>query len=306
MRTFHITAWVLLTMPAAVAAQDQPPGRSDADAPLPPGAIMRLGETRFRPGARITHLAFSPDSTQLVSWGAGEQLSLWDTNNGKELRMTMVGDRNLAALGWGPMGRGYAVMCGDFFSRGKNVFRVWSFADAAEKPPPPGPSDRVIAVGPAPIPEPEAFELFALSFDAALLAAVRSGGGAAAASIDLFEAAPCESGAKLKRLATRAGLPPGKCYGLQFTRQNQALVAMLAPEKKAEQAVAVWDIAKKTLSEPFIVPIGVRQGDRQSFDVAADGSALTIGYEDGTIKIFDLPSGKERLSVKKHDGPKFQ
>ena len=294
--------------PAVSAVQDQPPGRSAADLPLPPGAIMRLGETRFRPGARITHLAFSPDGKQLVSWGGRERLSIWEVPTGKELRSVVIGSRQLAALTWGPDGRGFAVMAGNHGAEGKEMFRIWSFADLADKPPP-GLSSiifgKIQGPGPQPPDDPEVYQLFALSSDGEALAAVRAGGGAATGAIDLFEAKACDSGAKLKRLATRVGLPPGKCYGLQFTRGNQAVVALLAPEKGG-QAVVMWDIAKGTLSEPFTVPVGIRQGERQSFDVADDGSAVVVGYEDGTIKIFGLPGGKERLSVKKHDGPKYQ
>ena len=51
--------------------------------------------------------------------------------------------------------------------------------------------------------------------------------------------------------------------------------------------------APERLSQPFRVPLGTCQGDRQSFDVATDGSALAVGLDDGTIKIFNLATGKD-------------
>ena len=51
-----------------------------------------------------------------------------------------------------------------------------------------------------------------------------------------------------------------------------------------------------------MLPSAFGQGTRQTFDVADDGSALAVGLEDGSVKVFELPSGKERLSVAKHNG----
>src|SRR5438552_1888526 len=62
----------LLLAPAPAAAQE-----------LPPGALVRLGETRFRhPGA--SPVAWSPDGKVFAS--GGNEVRLWDVAAGKELR----------------------------------------------------------------------------------------------------------------------------------------------------------------------------------------------------------------------------
>lgn len=57
--------------------------------PLPPGAVLRLGETRFRTNGEIRHLSFSPDGAILHGWVLGFDARLlpvaWDTTTGVSL-----------------------------------------------------------------------------------------------------------------------------------------------------------------------------------------------------------------------------
>src|SRR5204863_4865520 len=84
------------------------------EAPLPEGAIMRLGETRFRPGVRITKLVFSADGKKLASLGNWmyfeSRLSVWDVATGKELQSHPLDERAISQIYWGPDGRGIALM----------------------------------------------------------------------------------------------------------------------------------------------------------------------------------------------------
>ncbi len=111
MKTVVTSVVILLAGPAVLPAQDAP----DANAPLPAGAVMRLGETRFRTGGRVTHLAFSADGKQLASSGnwlyVEDRLSVWDTATGREVRTQSVRENQTGDLGWGP-GGGLAVSRG--------------------------------------------------------------------------------------------------------------------------------------------------------------------------------------------------
>jgi WD40 repeat protein len=75
-----------------------------AEPPLPPGAIVRLGETRFRHGNAVHCLAFSPDGKVLACGGGG--LTLWGVATGKPLHPS--GDKRLAwaaSLAFSPDGK---------------------------------------------------------------------------------------------------------------------------------------------------------------------------------------------------------
>lgn len=58
--------------------------------PLPPGAVLRLGDTRFRAGGPVKHLRFSDDGRTLHGWVAGSGLTLtpisWDAASGARLQ----------------------------------------------------------------------------------------------------------------------------------------------------------------------------------------------------------------------------
>jgi WD40 repeat protein/beta-lactamase regulating signal transducer with metallopeptidase domain len=54
--------------------------------PLPAGALVRLGTTRWRHGARITFVAFRPEDKTLITAGQDNTVRLWDLATGKEIR----------------------------------------------------------------------------------------------------------------------------------------------------------------------------------------------------------------------------
>jgi WD40 repeat protein len=60
--------------------------------PLPPGAVLRLGETRFRAQGEIRHLRFSPDGTVLFGWAIGLEGQYrpvaWKTSSGTSIPPT--------------------------------------------------------------------------------------------------------------------------------------------------------------------------------------------------------------------------
>lgn len=294
----------LMTLPAVVPAQETPPVKATAPAagaepPLPAGAIRRLGDTRFRPAVRIKHLAFSPDGSRLASYGNWlyfeDRLSVWDTATGRELFTRAMPEGTVTDLGWGPNG-GFALL-GD-----GSPAQVWAFADSAGKfapdhdgPAPPTTGGPVGMVRPAVAGAGAGPGRIAFSADGTRLAVVPSGGG----SVQIFAPKARTGVANLMPLAPSGPIPGGTCTGLHFVRGNKAVVVLT--QTATGQSVVVWDVEKKTVSEPVAVPAAVNQG--QTVDVADDASAVAVGLADGTVKVFDLPAGKERLSVKKHDGP---
>jgi WD40 repeat protein len=54
--------------------------------PLPSGALARLGTLRWRHGAAITYVAFTPDRKALLTAAQDNSLRLWDLKTGKEIR----------------------------------------------------------------------------------------------------------------------------------------------------------------------------------------------------------------------------
>jgi len=65
-----------------------PPPAAAGDEPLPAGARLRLGSTRWRQGGCVFSVAWSPDGKTVATAGGFSDYSahLWDAATGKELR----------------------------------------------------------------------------------------------------------------------------------------------------------------------------------------------------------------------------
>jgi WD40 repeat protein len=115
--------------------EEKPPVRTDRHGdPLPPGAVVRLGTSRFRIPGEVGALAFSPDGKTLAV-SSGTSLFLMDAASGQRIRrlvavdMPRIGGNPVA---FSPDGKRLAVRGiakDDRRSRGKGVVRVWDLAD---------------------------------------------------------------------------------------------------------------------------------------------------------------------------------
>src|SRR5262245_19678088 len=81
---------------SAAAVGDRPAGKQgEASAPprtdrygdrLPAGALARLGTLRWRHGAAVNYVAFTPDGKSVLTASQDNIIRLWDLKTGKEVR----------------------------------------------------------------------------------------------------------------------------------------------------------------------------------------------------------------------------
>jgi RNA polymerase sigma factor (sigma-70 family) len=90
--------------------------------PLPPHARARLGTTRFRQGAQVLSIAYSPDGKTLASVGHEQAIYLWDADSGRCLQRLPGHSRFCRAVAFSPDGSRLAS-CGEDL-----VVRVWDTA----------------------------------------------------------------------------------------------------------------------------------------------------------------------------------
>jgi WD40 repeat protein len=62
------------------------------DAPLPDGAVARMGSTRLRHGDAVSFAAYTPDGKSLVTAGRDQMVRLWDLATGQEIRRFAWGE----------------------------------------------------------------------------------------------------------------------------------------------------------------------------------------------------------------------
>src|SRR5262249_31722599 len=111
---------VLLTLPGVVHPAAPPAGHE----PLPPGAVGRLGSARFRHGAPVRSLAYSPDGQVLATAAGDRTVRLWEASTGVE-RRRLACPGEVGAVAFSPDGQVLAAATTDRFA---GVICLWDAA----------------------------------------------------------------------------------------------------------------------------------------------------------------------------------
>src|SRR5579871_2464202 len=130
------------TPPAAKAAskpaEDKPQVLLDRFGdPLPEGAVARLGTMRFRHGAEVRSVAFSPDGKTLAWSGQDNSVRIWEIATGKEIRrftaVTGLGAEHawVASVAYSPDGKSLAAGT----MNGPGEVEVWELATGKDSHP---------------------------------------------------------------------------------------------------------------------------------------------------------------------------
>ncbi len=122
-----VLAALLVSAPASPAADADEPARTDLYGdPLPPGAVARLGTSRWRAGCVTTVLVYSPEGALVASAGRDRAIHLWEASSGKLIR-TLWGHREDAwTLAFSPDGKRLVSGSGD------GTVRLWEVATGKE------------------------------------------------------------------------------------------------------------------------------------------------------------------------------
>jgi WD40 repeat protein len=285
---------------AAGAAEGAPPSKQPAalrpdrhGAPLPPGAVLRIGTDRLRHGAQVNGIAFIPRGNVLVSTGEDGAVCFWDAGSGKQLRRFSEKPGEVGAVALSRDGALLAVAA-------PGAVRLWEL--------PAGKARRHLGQGQSPAAllaffpdgralaavgadgrvrlwdagtgkevgrwgEPGEVECAALSPDGKLLAVNGPGG-----SVRLCDPATGKERARLQG-------HEGAVSALAFSRDGSVLAS-----GSLDETVRLWRL-------PEGKPLGVLRGHRGQVVAlawAAAGRAVVSASRDKTVRVWGAAGGGER------------
>jgi RNA polymerase sigma factor (sigma-70 family) len=221
--------------------------------PLPPGALVRLGSSRWRHGGQIYGITFSPDGKTVAS-GSYQ-------GTGKRVRELAAPQPGMYSLAFSPDGQTLAATANE-----GHAIRTWEAATGQERPPVATPAERVRALG-----YPGAGQaLLAVSWqDSALL---------------VQDAA---TGKELRRLRGHEG----RVLFSAFAPDGQTLVSAGEDYHVCLWRPATGQLLRK-FRLPRAPGGGLSAGD-VAFAFSPDGAVLAAAPCDGTLRLVRMPRGEE-------------
>jgi RNA polymerase sigma factor (sigma-70 family) len=233
--------------------------------PLPPGAIQRLGTTRWRQPSGVTGIGFTTDGKQVATVG-NQALYLWETTTGREVRR--LDSTNVIELAISPAG-------GMMASAQNDHVQVWDLSTGK-------PRFRRNTPGFA----------VAISKDGGVLAT----GGRTRGGADPVVLWDLKTGDKLRSLTADmvqicrlAFSPDGKSLAAS-ARSNGGFPP---PKGSRAEVVRFWEVDTGRLHE-----LEGHTGEVTSLAFSPDSKVLATGGHDGTLLLWDTATRKRLHKTK--------
>jgi WD40 repeat protein len=296
------TAVTLIFIPAIVSAAEP------RDDPLPAGAIMRLGSTRWRPGGYVFHFMFSRDGTRLYTWNERgtppTSMTEWDVATGRPVRnVELPGARVLA---WQRLadGRGLAVVQAE-----RGAF-VWEFTEPKAQRPPLAPlQPGGIVIGRAADLDAAAPTSFLITPDAKFVyVGYAANNPGREQPIKRYDLLPLRYVSDLPGGQDWA-MQPDNCRGLFTSPDGKTLVSLSSTKKGdmywTEVLMVVRDAETGKERRRFTSPAPLAQGYRWTVAVSDKLVAIGVGDDAGTLVMRELGSEGERRIATGHRDERY-